>query len=158
MPGALALAFYAYRGLLLAAPDLAMRVAVSRAPQTDRALMRDADARDRLITTFVSGLAPGIDGPVADITLFGQPWEIDLNDVTAPVRIWIGLEDQNVPMSAVRALHAALARSECIELPDAGHLWLSKNDHVVMTWLGEMAGLGETTCLNERALQSCPRA
>lgn len=113
--------------------------------------MGDAGVRDRLITTFVSGLAPGIDGPVADITLFGQPWAIDLSDVSAPVRIWIGLQDQNVPISAVRALHAALARSECIELPDAGHLWLSKNDHVVMSWLAEICGLGEKSCLSEPA-------
>lgn len=143
VPGALAMAFYSYRAALRVAPELAMWIAVARSTKADQDEMRDDGVRARLIRTFESGLEPGIQGPLADMALFDRPWAIDLRRVSAPVRIWIGLDDRNVPLSGVRALHHALEQSECIELPDAGHLWVSRNEHVVMAWLGDLSGSSE---------------
>lgn len=135
IPGAIPTAFHAYRSGLALAPNLAMWVAMSRSNRADRAAIRDDETRARLIETFSSGLRPGVAGPVIDMALFGRPWGIAFDSLQMPVRIWIGLDDRNVPMSAVQALANVIPGCELIEIEGAGHLWVAKNAHVVMAWL-----------------------
>ena len=146
VPGLLGGVFQAYRAVLAAAPDFAMLVAVSTSARADRDVMSDERMRAAMAATFREGLVAGVAGPVTDMALFGQPWGIDFTDVSAHVRIWIGREDRNVPLAAVRALHAALPSSDCIEIGDVGHQWLAGNHDVVTNWI------------NDRARQSSPRA
>ncbi len=135
LPGAVAAAFGLYRAGLTIAPDFAMWLALSRSTAVDRAAIRDETTRARLIATFKGGLMPGVAGPQADMALFGQPWGIDVSTVRAPTRIWIGLDDRNVPLTAVRRLAEALPSAQLTELPGAGHLWVSQNADVVLAWL-----------------------
>ncbi|MEQ1694899.1 MAG: alpha/beta hydrolase [Hyphomicrobiaceae bacterium] len=149
IPGLLGCSFLAYRAMLAAAPDVAMRIAVVKSAPADRALMRDKQMRAGMAAMFAEGLAAGVLGPVTDMALFGREWFSEplasgfegsgFSGVSADVRIWIGLKDRNVPLAAVRALHASLPGSDCIEIADAGHQWLAGHFHVVFDWIHERA-------------------
>lgn len=151
VPGAISVVFHAYRAGLAVAPHAAMAVVMSRSAIADRLAIREDATRGGLIETFTSGLAPGVGGPTTDMSLFAKPWQIAFGDVSAPVRIWIGLDDRNVPLSAARALATALPNSECVDLPGAGHLWVANNAHVVMNWLAERARLSQSAVVRHAA-------
>jgi pimeloyl-ACP methyl ester carboxylesterase len=144
LPGAIGAVFHGYRAGLAIAPNLAMWIAMSRSNRADREAIGDAAIRSSLIDAFRSGLVDGVAGPVTDMALFGQPWEVELADVSAPARIWIGLEDTNVPITAVRALAAGLPGSDLLEMPWAGHLWVAENAHVVLAWLAQVTARSGT--------------
>lgn len=139
IPGAIGLVFQLYRAGLNLAPNWALTVAISRSANVDRLAMVDRETRRRLIETFEQGLRFGVEGPKTDMALFAVPWGIDFAAVRATTRIWIGLEDRNVPLPAVYALAAALPDCELTELPAAGHLWVAQNAHDVMSWLSQQS-------------------
>ena len=141
VPGALFAVFHAQRFGLAVAPKLAMSIAVLRSSEADRQAMRKPQIRAQMTQTFASGLQPGVAGAVCDMALFGRPWGFDFSGVRAATRIWIGDCDRNVPMTAVRALSAALPGCELIEIPGAGHLWVAEHAHAVMDWLAERAAI-----------------
>ena len=149
LPGAVPAVFHAYRAGLALAPDAAMAVVMSRSPAADRVAIQDDATRARLIETFRTGLAPGVAGPTTDMALFAKPWALALADITASARVWMGLDDRNVPLTAVRALVSALPRCDCVDLPDAGHLWVARNAHRVMEWLAVRAGLAPDFTLDD---------
>lgn len=134
VPGAIPSVFHAFRlGLKISEP-LALAIANARSA-VDRQAVRDPDVRERLAKTFREGLEPGVSGPVTDMAIFSQPWGIELARADMRAKVWIGLDDRNVPVSAARALAAALPRCELQAIPGAGHLWASHNVGEVMAWL-----------------------
>jgi pimeloyl-ACP methyl ester carboxylesterase len=135
LPGAIASVFMAFRTGLAFAPNLAMALSVRQSARVDQLAMANDDTRLRLGHAFRYGLSRGVHGPKVDLTLFGQPWNIDFKAVTAPVCIWMGLADRNVPLTAVHALSGALTNCKTKFIPDAGHLWVATNADVVMSWL-----------------------
>jgi pimeloyl-ACP methyl ester carboxylesterase len=135
IPGAIPAAFQLYRAALALAPDTAMAIAISRSAAVDREAMRHPETRRRLIETFATGLSAGVEGPRIDMELFDRPWLVDFGAIRAPVRIWMGLQDRNVPPWGVRALAAALPGSDLVELPGAGHLWVAQNSGEVISWI-----------------------
>jgi pimeloyl-ACP methyl ester carboxylesterase len=139
IPGLIGGSFQAYRAVLAVAPDLAMQIAVLKSARADRAIIRDERARSGMAEMFAEGLAAGVGGPVTDMALFGRPWGIEWANVCGNVRIWMGAEDRNVPVSAVHALQGALPSSELIEVADAGHQWLTSNHEAVWGWINESA-------------------
>jgi len=135
VPGAIRAVFQLYRFGLGLAPNATMRLALSQGPAIDRHAIKEDAVRHRLIATFAGGLNTGTSGAVRDIELFVRPWDIDLTRIAAPVRIWIGTADKNVPQDGVLRLQGALPGSELVHLPDEGHLWIARNGEVVMAWL-----------------------
>ena len=131
--------FAVFRLALRIAPNWSMRLAFLRAAAIDRQAISDEGIRRRLIETFASGLAPGVRGPVSDMAVFSRDWGINLNAISAPVRIWIGSADRNVPLDGVHRLARAIKGSEVVTLPGEGHLWISRNGEVVMQWLADQA-------------------
>ena len=59
--------------------------------------------------SFREGLRPGMRGPITDLALFSRPWGVDLADIRAPARLWIGTADTAVPLVAARALAQQLS-------------------------------------------------
>ena len=141
-PGTIGALFQLYRIGLHIAPNAAMRLALSLAPKVDQQAIADDGIRKRLIATFAGGLAGGVKGPVCDLALFVAPWNFDPGAITAPLRIWIGSADRNVPQDGVRRLAAALSTSELVTLPGEGHLWIARHGDDVMSWLaGQATGI-----------------
>jgi pimeloyl-ACP methyl ester carboxylesterase len=133
-PATVALVFRAFRAVLDVSPDLAMRMAMLRVAVADRQVLGRTEMAARLGQTFKEGLRLGVVGPVTDLTLFGKPWDIDLEGARLPARLWIGTSDRNVPCSAARRLAHRLPRCELVEIKGEGHLWIADNYHTVLAW------------------------
>ena len=133
VPGAVRAAFAAYRLLVLAAPDLAVRLAAARAPGADRALLADPVMRGALAATFACGLAGSSRGPAIDMALFSRDWRPH-PATPGTASVWLGTHDQNVPLGA--ALHlASLLGADVAVVESAGHYWIAHAWREVLGWL-----------------------
>jgi pimeloyl-ACP methyl ester carboxylesterase len=94
---------------------------------------RDAFARPEVRTMLAASLAEtfrsGARGAARDLRLATADWGVPFADVVAPVTIWHGDADTEVPDDTVRRLAAALPHGEVRPVPGAGHhLTLSHPD------------------------------
>jgi pimeloyl-ACP methyl ester carboxylesterase len=119
-----------------AAADPAVRAAI--AGDDDRAIaLQDATATARWVAGprgFVSPEIlepwtptgrpgqPSYRGASRDALAFAVGWDIDLAAVTAPVWLWYGDRDQQVPLAHGRWLHDRLPTSTLVVREGAGHL------------------------------------
>ncbi len=133
IPGAIRSVFAVYRLLVLVSPHAAVRVAVARAGGHDRSLMARSEYRSPLAASFREGLARGAGGPAIDMALFSRPWELPAA-LKCPVRVWQGLKDRNVPISAATRLAEHLG-AELTLIPEAGHYWMAADCKPVLSWL-----------------------
>ena len=134
VPGGVAAMFQMLRLGLRVAPDLAVRASLMAAPESDRRIASRREVRMGIARMYAEGLRNGVQGPVTDMALFGAVLGFALEQVTAPVQIWLGSADRNVPLDAVVALHQALPRSRLAISEGAGHLWLTDHADVVADW------------------------
>lgn len=139
-------AFAAFRTLLMASPRVGMAVAMARVPAVDRLVLGSEGVTERLSATFVEGLKNGARGPATDMLLFGRPWDVPLEHARAPARVWLGGQDRNVPLSAVRRLTRLLPNCTVSSRSEAGHLWVALNYDEVLRWVADMQkGAASTT-------------
>lgn len=136
-PKATAAVFRSFRRLLAISPALAMRIAMARVPQADKAVLTRGTTLQRLTESFKEGLRPGALGPVIDMSLFGKPWQLPLTNASAPARLWLGSHDANVPHSAARRLAARLPECSLCDVPGAGHLWVAEHYGDILAWIAE---------------------
>lgn len=86
--------------------------------------------RDRLGENVNTAFAHGSRGTALDFQLlFARPWGFDPADIVAPVEIWHGDADGNVPVEDGRRLADSVPDSKFEEVPGAGHLLFV--DHAV---------------------------
>jgi hypothetical protein len=60
---------------------------------------------------------------------------VPLDAITAPSSLWIGTNDNNVPIDAARKLARIIPNCELIELDGEGHLWVALNYDGVLGWI-----------------------
>jgi hypothetical protein len=142
-PVATGAAFRLFRLGLARSPRLATRVATLRAGSRDRALIARPDIASRLVGSMLEGLRPGTDGPVDDMRLFTEPWDVDLSAIRTSARVWIGTADTAVPLAAARLLARSIRGCAMTELPGEGHLWAAAQPGEVLGWVSGMLD-GET--------------
>ena len=136
-PGVTRFFFRGYRRLVAWKPRQAvMLVAVTQCP-SDRALLRTPAVQEFLSTMLRDGLEPGVQGPAVDLELFASPWDFPLDRISSATRIWIGNDDQLVPLSAARHLASAIPNAELTELEGCGHFWIAQDYRQVLDWLAE---------------------
>ena len=118
------------------AADLATTMASLLTP-TDAAVLKD-DLADYLVYTEREGLAPGGEGWWEDDIAHSGPWGFELSDITVPVLVMHGRQDQFVPFGHGQWLAAHVPGAQARLLDHDGHLTLLVN-HVgeVHTWLAE---------------------
>ena len=137
LPTLIAAIFSLFAWGLRVAPTLAMRIAMCNVPAADRALLANAQIRQRLIDMYRQGLRPGSSGPVNDLVLFSKSWNFSPNTITAPAKLWIGSADTNVPQAAAIALARHIPGCELEILQDIGHLWIMAHEHDVLAWIAD---------------------
>ncbi|SFS01855.1 Pimeloyl-ACP methyl ester carboxylesterase [Halomicrobium zhouii] len=71
---------------------------------------------------FVAAVAGRGEGLVTESRLLHGEWDVSPGDVDAPVRIWHGDADANVPLDSAHRLADALPNAELTILEDADHL------------------------------------
>jgi pimeloyl-ACP methyl ester carboxylesterase len=94
------------------------------AGKADRELLGHSDIAAAIVADGMAAAAAGLDGAIADLAIYGQPWAVDFAAITAPSLLWIGTADTIVPVEAAIALGRRIRGCEIIRLPGAGHFWI----------------------------------
>jgi pimeloyl-ACP methyl ester carboxylesterase len=122
--------------LAASAADLAGMMASLLTP-TDAAVLKD-DLAEYFLYTQHEGLAPGGEGWWEDGIAHAGPWGIELSDITVPVLVMHGRQDQFVPFGHGQWLAAHVPGAQARLLEDDGHLTLLVNRVCeVHAWLAE---------------------
>jgi pimeloyl-ACP methyl ester carboxylesterase len=94
------------------------------AGKADRELLGQSHIAAAIVADGMAAAASGLDGAIADLAIYGQPWGVDFAAITAPTRLWIGTADTIVPVDAAIALGHRIKGCEITRLPGAGHFWI----------------------------------
>jgi pimeloyl-ACP methyl ester carboxylesterase len=71
---------------------------------TDRAVIRQANIRHELVSSYAAAVARSADGWYDDALALAAPWGFDPADIRVPVYLWHGAEDRFSPVSHTRWL------------------------------------------------------
>ena len=63
----------------------------------------------------------GTRGATQEMQLFGRPWGFPLSEIGAPVHIWHGTEDVNVPVAIARRLAEEIPGAQAHVIEGGGH-------------------------------------
>ena len=100
----------------------------------DAHILRKPHIREAMLAMTREALRDGAEGGIADLRIYGAPWNIDIARITAPAMLWQGTADRIVPVAA--ALHLARLIPGCrlMRLEGAGHFWVF--DHMTEVFAG----------------------
>jgi len=73
---------------------------------------------------IAEGLRSGVDGWVEDDFVFVKPWGFEFDEVSVPVQVWHGVQDQFVPVAHGRWLAERIPGAEEHLYAEDGHLTL----------------------------------
>ncbi|MGA7329134.1 MAG: alpha/beta hydrolase [Rhodomicrobium sp.] len=116
--------FYLGRFLYLVASGTFYGLIVRWASPADRRTLLTPHVRRDLIEGVGEGLRPGIRGLVEEMGIFSRPWDLPFDAIRAPVLMWHGMKDRNVPLSAALRLAEIIPTCELTRIEDAGHYWI----------------------------------
>jgi pimeloyl-ACP methyl ester carboxylesterase len=111
--------------LVASAEDLHAQFATLLSP-TDAAVLTGAVA-EYLALCVRDGLAPGVEGWVEDGLAMAGPWGFSVADITVPVLVMHGREDQFVPFGHGQWLAARIPGVQARLLDHDGHLTLTES-------------------------------
>jgi pimeloyl-ACP methyl ester carboxylesterase len=123
-PRALRLASLPASALMRWFPNPMFKLSRLTAGKADRALLNQSHVAAAIVADGMASAAAGLDGAIADLAIYGQPWGVDFTQITAPSRLWIGTADTIVPVRAALALGRRIRGCEITPLPGAGHFWI----------------------------------
>jgi pimeloyl-ACP methyl ester carboxylesterase len=121
------------RAMFLGAPQTTYKLLMRRAGPADRKVLSDPQVRENLLAGVSEGLRPGVAGSLAEAMLFAQPWNVPFHAVKAPVLLWQGTADQNVPVTASLRLGELIASAKIHRIEGAGHYWIFEHIEEVLT-------------------------
>jgi pimeloyl-ACP methyl ester carboxylesterase len=110
------------REQILADPVAALEAQLADAPPADVEWNQRIDVQRVRRESLLEALRPGVEGWTDDaISLFGRDWNIDLGNVTCPVRFWHSDNDRNGPLTAVQRLVRAVPTASLRVWRGEGH-------------------------------------
>lgn len=121
-------AFSVGRLMFMNAPDSMYRLIMARAAPIDRPTLMRQEIRENLLDGVAEGFALGIQGMIEEVKIFGRPWNLAFEDVRAPVLLWQGTADRNVPVASALRLAELIPGCKLFRIEGAGHYWVF--DHV----------------------------
>ncbi len=111
------------RLLFLNAPDSMYNIIKKRACDPDRRILHRPEIRRNMLDGVSEGLRPGIRGVVQEMRIFCKPWNLPFEAIKAPVLLWQGTHDTNVPIPASLHLASIIPGCELRPVEGAGHYW-----------------------------------
>lgn len=96
-------------------------------PEVDRMVPFEPAFYQMCLGAFSEAFRQGARGYVADLKLFTRPLGIDIAAITAPISLWQGEVDRNVPAVMGRYYAEALPNCSATFLPTEGHISLFAN-------------------------------
>jgi pimeloyl-ACP methyl ester carboxylesterase len=134
VPGAARAAFGLGMLGLRRAPGCVLASIAASLPDVDCAILARPRVQALLLDDAREALRQGPRGAALELSLLSQPWDVRLDQIRMPVRLWHGEADAQVPVAIGRRLAAALPECRARFLPNAGHLWvLDHLDEVLAT-------------------------
>jgi pimeloyl-ACP methyl ester carboxylesterase len=91
-------------------------------PEPDRVVLQQPDIRAAFIADFREAFRQGARGGIHELRMYSRPWGFRLEDITAPVQLWQGTADKNVPPSMGRYQASALPNCHATFMEGEGHL------------------------------------
>ena len=85
------------------------------------------DFLNMLLSSFREGLRVSTRGASSDARVYGEPWPFALHEIEAPVRIWHGQADTQVPVSIGRHYAAHIPKARGVFPDDEGHVSIVAN-------------------------------
>jgi len=120
-------------------PQLMAAFLMARAAPSDWHILSDKRARRGLFRGLREGVRRGIGGAVEEMRCFSRPWQVAFENIRAPVILWQGMADRNIPVSAAVKLGECVPGCEIRRLEGAGHFWILRNYHHVLDGIANLA-------------------
>lgn len=92
--------------------------------KSDSRVLSDAATLDIFTTSLQEGIRQGVQGCSWDNVAWVGSWSFSLDDVTQPVRLWYGANDELMPKAFGEWLVARLPQGQLHVWDDCGHLGL----------------------------------
>jgi pimeloyl-ACP methyl ester carboxylesterase len=129
--------FAAWRLLFLNAPDSMYGMLKKRACADDMRILHQPEVRRNFVDGVSEGLRPGIRGIAQEMRIFCRPWNLPFDAVRAPVLLWQGTLDRNVPVLASLHLASLMPGCELHRVEGAGHYWIFEQIEEVLSALAQ---------------------
>ncbi|MGW4648904.1 alpha/beta fold hydrolase [Kitasatospora sp. NPDC004289] len=120
-PHRFAASFQAKSRRMKADPAAVIDGLVPELPLTDRVVVTDSGIRRRLLSTYAAAFHYSADGWIDDALAFTTDWGFKVEDITVPVRLWHGADDQFSPVEHSRWLAEHIPGAELYLEPGAAH-------------------------------------
>jgi pimeloyl-ACP methyl ester carboxylesterase len=125
--------------LFRASPTLFHRLFANSLGNPDRAILVRPEIAAHVIADVRECLRQGPAGALQDLALFGRPWGVPLDAVSAPTLVWQGTADVVVPVALGLALAQRLRRARLTTIAGAGHFWIYDNIPPVLAEIARAA-------------------
>lgn len=106
------------------APKLFASAFAHLLPDVDRAIVSRDEVAHSMIAMTLEATCHGILGGIADLEIYGEPWNVDYAAITAPSVLWQGTADTIVPPQVAFRLGAMLPNCTVNRIDGAGHFWI----------------------------------
>jgi pimeloyl-ACP methyl ester carboxylesterase len=103
---------------------------------TDRAVLRQANIRHELVTSYAAAVSRSADGWYDDSLALAAPWGFDPADIQVPVLLWHGAEDRFSPVSHTRWLGERIPRATVDLERNASHFSALLRMPQIIAWSG----------------------
>ncbi len=118
-------------------PQVFIRSLSSSLSAADKALLQDPELASFFAEDIQEAFRQGARGPAEDALLLYRDWGFAVEDVSAPVEIFHGTEDQFAPAAFGRYLDKKLPNSTLHLFPGKGHLYFMMQFERVFKALGK---------------------
>lgn len=108
------------------APKKFIASAAAVLPEADRAVVSDPEVQTGFINVIYEAMRQGTRGAFHESLLSVTDYGFRLQDIRAPIQLWHGEADKNIPVEMARFAVSALPKGEAEFYPDEGHLSLFK--------------------------------
>ena len=107
-------------------PDQFVERSKGSLADVDAALLDIPSVAEAYVTGLREAFRDGTGGVGAEAGLYARDWGFSLDGVRAPVKLWHGGLDENVPVSVGRFVADGIPECEATFLEDEGHLTLPR--------------------------------
>jgi pimeloyl-ACP methyl ester carboxylesterase len=122
-------------------PEVALRAASGQLPAADIEVFSRPEVKAAFIEDYRRASSTSALAAAQDFALFAREWGFRLEDITAPVDIWHGDKDRNVPISHGRLQAERIPGARFHECPGLGHmLAVDRMEEILQTVTEQAAG------------------
>jgi pimeloyl-ACP methyl ester carboxylesterase len=119
-------------------PDMFAGLLPKLAPDADARILAKPEVARVMRDMTLEAFRQGGGGGTADLEIYGRPWGVRFQDVTAPAVMWQGTADTIVPPQVATWLASQLPRCTFHRLDEAGHFWVFEHVGEVVAGLSDL--------------------